>query len=69
MIPPPLFLSYRSPCLLPAYPSSPLPNLDNFPLSRVIPQQLLDEINVREDHATAAVAVQAEFVHRFAIQR
>jgi hypothetical protein len=42
--------------------------LDNVALRRVIAQQLLDEIDVREDHATAAVSVQAELVHGVAVQ-
>ena len=35
-------------------------------LEGVVVQQLLDEVDVGEQHTTAAVAVQADFVQRFA---
>jgi hypothetical protein len=42
--------------------------LNNVALRRIIAQQLLDEIDMREDHATAAISVQAELVHGVAGQ-
>jgi len=51
--------------LLPSLISS-LRHLDDVALGGVVAQQFLDQIHVREHHAAAAVAVQAEFVHRVA---
>ena len=42
-------------------PASGTPN--DIPLCWVIPQQLFDEVDVREHHAPTAVAREAEFVH------
>lgn len=44
----------------------PVSDLDDVALGRVVAQELLDEVDVREDHAPAAVSVQAELIHSVA---
>lgn len=39
----------------------------HLPLRRVIFQQLLDQIHVRHDHSSTAVALAADFVEGFAV--
>jgi hypothetical protein len=42
----------------------PVGSLENLALSRVVPEQLLNQIDVRKQHATAAVAVESQLAQR-----
>lgn len=42
----------------------PVGSLKNLTLSRVVPEQLLNQIDVRKQHATAAVAVESQLAQR-----
>lgn len=41
--------------------------LEDLTLSRVVPEQLLDQVDVSEQHTAAAVAGESQFVERLTI--
>lgn len=45
----------------------PVGSLEDLALGRVVPEQLLDQVHVREQHATAAVAGESQFAQRFSV--
>ena len=45
----------------------PVGSLEDLALGRVVPEQLLNQIHMRKQHATAAVAGESQFAQRFAI--
>ena len=42
--------------------------LEDLTLGRVVPEQLLDQVDVSEQHAAAAVAGESQFVERLTIE-
>lgn len=45
----------------------PVGSLEDLALSRVVPEQLLNQVHVRKQHATAAVAGESQFAQRFSV--
>lgn len=41
--------------------------LEDLTLGRVVPEQLLDQVDVSEEHTAAAVAGESQFVERLTI--
>ena len=41
--------------------------LEDLTLGRVVPEQLLDQVDVSEQHAAAAVAGESQFVERLTV--
>ena len=41
--------------------------LEDLTLGRVVPEQLLDQVDVGEQHAAAAVAGESQFVERLTV--